>query len=169
LIKCVLICALVALSISLTSTEGSAASNRLDKVRCPYANCFTLPLPKRYGYSYRGRTTDSEKLRRKRVMDDAVSRLQEKIAREQAKRRSTSEKERNPYSYSTIDRLYADSPFRELTCREGRLLVQGQGFFRVNPLECRGRTFTYLARENGRMVRVTVDSLYGRIISTRPF
>jgi hypothetical protein len=97
-----------------------------------------------------------------------VSRLQKKIAREQAKRRSSIRKH-SPYPHSAIDRQFAHSPFREISCREGRLLVQGQGFSRVNALECQGTTFTYVARENGEIVRVTVDARYGRIISTRPF
>jgi hypothetical protein len=168
LTKCAMTCALIALSISLMPTEGSAASNRLDMHRCAYANCFTFPLPRRYGHSYRAGPTGSEKLRRNRRTQDAVSRLQAKIARDRAKR-SSSENERGPYSYSAIDRRFAHDPFREISCREGRLLVQGQGFSRVNALECQGTTFTYLARENGEMVRVTVDARYGRIISTRPF
>jgi hypothetical protein len=162
-------CALVASSIHLTTTEGIAASKRFDMDRCAYASCFRLPMAKRYGYSYQGGPTDSaKKLRRNRLTEDAVSRLQDKIAREQSKRRTTSERDRNHYSYSEIN-PFAYSPFRGIDCRKGRLLVQGQGFYRVNPLECQGRIFTYLARENGKMVRVTVDSRYGRIIGTRPF
>ena len=168
LIKCAMICALIALSISLRATEAGAGSNRLDRHRCAYANCFTFSIPKRYGHSYRRAPTGSEKFRRNRPREDAVSRLQKKIAREQAKRNSSIRK-RSRFSYSAIDRQFAHSPFREISCREGRLLVQGQGFSRVNALECQGTTFTYLARENGEIVRVTVDARYGRIISTRPF
>ena len=163
-----MICVLIALSISLRPTEGSAGSNRLDMHRCAYANCFTFPLPKRYGPSYRRVPTASEKLRLNRPQKDAVSRLQAKIARDQAKRSSSIGK-RSPYSYSAIDRKFADNLFPKISCREGRLLVQGQGFSRVSALECQGTTFTYLARENGENVRVTVDARYGRIISTRPF
>ncbi len=163
-----LICVLVALLISLRPTEASAGSDRLDMHRCAYANCFTFSVPKRYGHSYRRAPTGSETFRRNRPREDTVSRLQRKIAREQAKR-SSSIRKRSSYSYSAIDRPFAHSPFREITCREGRLLVQGQGFSRVNALECQGTIFTYLARENGEIVRVTVDARYGRIISTRPF
>jgi hypothetical protein len=168
LIKCAMICALIASLISLSPAEGSAASNRLDVQRCAYANCFTFPIPRRYGHSYRRGPMASEKLRRNRPTEDAVSRLQAKIARDRAKR-SSSEKERSSYSYSAIGRRFTHSPFPDISCREGRLLVQSQGFSRVNALECQGTTFTYLARENGEMVRVTVDARYGRIISTRPF
>jgi hypothetical protein len=169
LIKYVMSCVFVASSIYLTTAEGSAASKRFDMDRCAYVSCFRLPLAKRYGYSRQGGPTDSaKKLRRNRLTEDAVSRLQDKIAREQSKRRKTSERDRNHYSYSETN-PYAYSPFRGIDCRKGRLLVQGQGFYRVNPLECQGRIFTYLAREKGKMVRVTVDSRYGKIIGTRPF
>jgi hypothetical protein len=158
LIKCVLSCVLVASSICLTTSEGSAASRRFDMNRCTYAGCIRHSMPKRYGYSYQSRVTG-----------DAVGRLQDKIAREQAKRRNASGTGRNQYSKPDPGRLFAYSPFRGIDCREGRLLVQGQGFYRVNTLECQGLTFTYIARENGKLVRVTVDSRYGRIIGTRPF
>ena len=166
--KCAMTCALIALLISLGPTEGSAASNRLDVQRCVYPNCFTFPIPRKYGHSYRRRPIGSEKLRRNRPTEDAVSRLQAKIARDRAKH-SSSEKERSSYSYSAIGRRFPHSPFPHISCREGRLLVQGQGFSRVSALECQGTTFTYLARENGEMVRVAVDARYGRIISTRPY
>jgi hypothetical protein len=142
----------------MTATEGSAASRRFDMNRCAYAGCIRLSTPRKYGYSYQGRVTE-----------DAVSRLQDKIAREQAKSRNSSERNRTQYSYSDTNRVHAYSPFRGIDCREGRLLVQGHGFYRVNPLECQGLTFTYIARENGKMIRVIVDSRYGRIITTRPF
>ena len=165
--KCAMTGALIALLISLIPVEGSAASNRLDAQRCVYPNCFTLPIPRKYGHSYRG-PLGSEKLRRNRPTEDAVSRLQAKIARDRAKH-SSSEKKPSSYSYSAIGRRFRHSPFPDISCREGRLLVQGQGFSRVSALECQGTTFTYLARENGEMVRVTVDARYGRIISTRPY
>jgi hypothetical protein len=158
LIKCVLSCVLVASSICLTASEGSAASRRFDMNRCTYAGCIRPSMPKRYGNSYQSRVTG-----------DAVSRLQDKIARQQAKSRNASGTSRNQYSKPNPYRLFAHSPFRGIDCREGRLLVQGQGFYRVNPLECQGLTFTYIARQNGKLVRVTVDSRYGRIIGTRPF
>src|SRR5215212_10683894 len=166
--KCAVTCALIALLISLGQTQGSAAANRIDVQRCLYPHCFTFPMPRKYGHSYRRRPTGSEKFRRNHPTEDAVSRLQAKIARDRAKH-SSSEKERSSYSDSAIGRRFPHRPFPQISCREGRLLVQGQGFSRVSALECQGTTFTYLARENGEMVRVTVDARYGRIISSRPY
>src|SRR5215208_7862772 len=107
--KCAMTGALIALLLSLSPIEGSAASNRLDAQRCVYPNCFTLPIPRKYGHSYRGGPIGSEKLRRNRPTEDAVSRLQAKIARDRA-RRSTSKTKRSPYSYSAINRQFAFSP-----------------------------------------------------------
>jgi hypothetical protein len=166
--KCAMTCALIALLIVLSPTEGSTASNRLDVRRCVYVDCITFPIPRKYGPSYRRAPVGSEKLRRNRPTEDAVSRLQAKIARDRAKD-SSSATARRSYSYSAIGRPFPHSPFPDISCREGRLLVQGQGFSRVSALECQGTTFTYLARENGKMVRVIVDARYGRIISTRPY
>jgi hypothetical protein len=166
--KCAMTCALIALLISLGPTGGSAASHRLDVQRCIYPNCFTSAMPRNSGQLYRRRPIGSEKLRRNRPTEDAVSRLQAKIARDRAKD-SSSATARRSYSYSAIGRPFPHSPFPDISCREGRLLVQGQGFSRVSALECQGTTFTYLARENGKMVRVIVDARYGRIISTRPY
>lgn len=149
-------CVLVAMSISLGPIEGSAASNRRDMHRCAYADCVT------------GGSAGLEKFRRNRPTEDTVGRLQRKIARAQAERRKSSQRDQNPHTYSAIDRQFAYSPFREISCRQGALLVQGKGFFRVNALECQGLIFTYLARKKGKTVRVTVDARYARIISARP-
>jgi hypothetical protein len=154
LIKCLVICGLVAWSISLMTIDGDAASRRVNQSRCASVSCLRQFTPG---------VDAANELRRYRRTQDAVSRLQNKIAQQQAERRQQLGKSQKRPSY-----LYAYSP-RQISCRTGRQLVRGQGFYRVNALECQGRTFTYLARENGKLVRVTVDSRHGRIIGTRPF
>jgi hypothetical protein len=94
-----------------------------------------------------------------------VTRLQNRIAEQQAERRTDLKRERRKFSYSE---LY-HRRFPRIACRKGRQLVQSEGFYRVDMLECQGRIFTYLARANGKMVRVMVDSRFGTIIGTTPF
>jgi hypothetical protein len=46
--------------------------------------------------------------------------------------------------------------------------VRTRGFRDVHPLECRGRTFTYLGWWRGDRLTVYVDSATGRILGAGP-
>jgi hypothetical protein len=156
LTKCFIVLGLVAW-ICLTNSDAGAAS----KVnRCTFASCLGELTPAVHS---------AKRLRRHRRTDDAVSRLQKKIAEQQAERRTKLERDRQKYSYSELYRRRSYSTFRRIPCRKGQQLVRSEGFYRVSMLECQGRIFTYLARANGKMVRVMVDSRFGTIVGTRPF
>jgi len=157
----------------LVTIDASAASTRSGVSSCSYASCLG-PTPSRSdrrGSAYKLRHKTEQRSRsdiglngetqRKRRNDDAVSRLQNKIAREQAKRKLGNEGDIAGYRYPELNSRSTGS----LDCREGRLLLQGLGYYRVSPIRCQGRIFTYLARENGDTVRILVDSRYGRVIS----
>jgi hypothetical protein len=55
-----------------------------------------------------------------------------------------------------------------ISCRVGWKIVRTRGFRDVRPLECRGRTFTYLAWWRGDRLTVYVNSATGRILGARP-
>jgi hypothetical protein len=55
-----------------------------------------------------------------------------------------------------------------ISCRGGWKIVKARGFYHVDPLDCRGRTFTYLGRWRGDALRIFVDSATGRIIGVAP-
>jgi hypothetical protein len=55
-----------------------------------------------------------------------------------------------------------------VSCSEGRLALLERGFRRVRPINCRGRTYTYLARRAGDTFRILLHSRTGRILSVRP-
>ena len=55
-----------------------------------------------------------------------------------------------------------------ISCRGGSRIVDNRGFSHVRPLDCRGRTFTYLGWWHGDPFRVFVDSAAGRIIGVGP-
>jgi hypothetical protein len=55
-----------------------------------------------------------------------------------------------------------------LSCREGRSVVRNRGFRRVQPLDCHGRTFTYVAHRHGDVFKVLVNSRTGRIVDVDP-
>jgi hypothetical protein len=161
----------------LTAGDVGAASKPHGLGRCAYAACVSRDLSRSLGKSRSSKarfkreqrshalTNAKRDLRRKRRAEDAVSRLQDKIARQRLERRA----ERKRLSRDALDRSlidgYGDSV---LTCRKARLFLLGRGFYRVSPLDCQGRTFTFLARENGDTVRILLDPRHGRIISTNP-
>jgi hypothetical protein len=145
----------------VSTFDAGAASRRYDLNRCAYASCFSPDLPR----SVHRNVESKRQLRRKRGADP-VDYLQRKIARQQLNEQTKSERRR---SISEEIYSYGYNPRRKLTCSRGRLFLQGEGFHRVYAINCRGRTFTYLARQNGETMRVLVDPLYGRIIGTWPF
>jgi hypothetical protein len=55
-----------------------------------------------------------------------------------------------------------------ISCRGGWKIVKARGFYHVDPLDCHGRTFTYLGRWRGDTLRIFVDSATGRIIGVGP-
>ena len=55
-----------------------------------------------------------------------------------------------------------------LSCRDGREAVRDRGFYRVKPIECRGRTFTYLAHRRGEAFKILVSARSGRIVDVDP-
>jgi hypothetical protein len=143
--------------IALMPNGGSAASKRYGLDRCAYANCFhrelSRSLPERRGYIY--------KPHHKIKIEEAtpVGRLQNTIGKQQTERKTAA----GAFQRPAILQLQGPSG---LSCRRGRRLLQGQGYYRVSPFECRGRMFTYFARRDGKVVRILVDSRNGRIIST---
>jgi hypothetical protein len=165
----------------LMAADATAASKRQGLSRCAYADCVSRQVSRsqaKSGSSYKPRfkreVRDPAVLgakkdaRRKRRIEDPVSRLQKKIARQRLERQTGLDRHDRDDRYRAFNHLHGDSPSRSLTCRKARLFLLGQGFYRISPLDCQGRTFTYLARRNGDTVRILVDSRYGRIISTNP-
>ena len=55
-----------------------------------------------------------------------------------------------------------------LSCRDGREAVRDRGFYRVKPIDCRGRTFTYLAHRRGETFKILVSARSGRIVDVDP-
>jgi hypothetical protein len=55
-----------------------------------------------------------------------------------------------------------------LGCDEGRAIVRNRGFYRVRPVECSGRAYTYLGRRHGETFQVIVSARSGRIIDINP-
>ena len=55
-----------------------------------------------------------------------------------------------------------------ISCRGGSRIVYNRGFDHVRPLDCAGRTFTYIGWWRGDPFRVFVDSAAGRIIGVGP-
>lgn len=65
--------------------------------------------------------------------------------------------------------IYDDyDDYDRVSCREGASILRERGFYRVRPIDCEGRTFTYLVRRHGDSFRVLVSSRTGRIVSVRP-
>jgi hypothetical protein len=164
----------------LTGADASAASKRHGLSRCAYADCVgrhvsrSLAGSASYKPRFKREVRDhavlgaKKDVRRKRRIEDSVSRLQKKIARQRLEHRTGLDRHEREVRRRTFNHIYGDSPSRSLTCRRARLFLLGQGFYRISPLDCQGRTFTYLARRKGDTVRILVVSRYGRIISTNP-
>lgn len=148
--KCLASFALLAFAMLLMAADASAASKRQGLGRCAIIDCSRLEV------------------RRKRRVEDPVSRLQKKISRQRLERENRLERRDRDDRYRASSQIYRDGPARSLTCRKARLFLLGQGFYRISPLDCQGRTFTYLARRNGDTLRILVDPRYGRIISANP-
>jgi hypothetical protein len=55
-----------------------------------------------------------------------------------------------------------------LGCGEGGAIVREHGFYRVRPIECVGRTYTYIGRRHGETFQVFLSSKSGRIININP-
>lgn len=55
-----------------------------------------------------------------------------------------------------------------ISCRGGWKIVRTRGFRHVHPIECRGKTFTYLGQWRGDTFRVFVNSATGRILGVGP-
>lgn len=53
--------------------------------------------------------------------------------------------------------------YGRLSCGEARRIVRRSGFRNVSTIECRGRTYTFLATRNGRDIRVYVNSRTGGV------
>jgi hypothetical protein len=53
-------------------------------------------------------------------------------------------------------------------CGEGRAIVREHGFYRVRPVECDGRTYTYIGRRHGETFQVLLSARSGRIIDINP-
>jgi hypothetical protein len=53
-------------------------------------------------------------------------------------------------------------------CGEGRAIVRNHGFYRVRPVECDGRTYTYIGRRHGETFQVLLSARSGRIIDINP-
>jgi hypothetical protein len=152
--------------IHVTAAVGEAASTRLTLERCAYVSCFPQPKFEEPNYSFKRSTVGSAKVLRRQT-EDTVSRLQNKISRDQARHKQLVIKDRPSYPYSN---RYSPSWYdSRLSCPQGQRFVLGEGFSRVYALDCQGRTFTYLAWQSGERVLVTVDPLFGGIISTRHY
>jgi hypothetical protein len=150
----------------VTGTGGDAASTRFNVDRCLHASCLGQSMLEKRGYSYDRTGRDSTKVLR-RQPEDTVTRLQNKIVRDRARQKQELERtRRHHYPYTDPADFYG---LRQLSCPQGRMFVQGEGFTRVYALKCQGRTLTYLAWANGKRVLVTVDPLLGSIISTKPY
>ena len=55
----------------------------------------------------------------------------------------------------------------QISCWEGKQIVQNPGFRRVSPVRCEGSIFRYQALKSGRPWIVRVDSYSARIVSAR--
>jgi hypothetical protein len=55
-----------------------------------------------------------------------------------------------------------------ISCREGSMILRDRGFYRVRPIECQGRTYTYFGRRHGDSVRILLSARNGRIIDVNP-
>ena len=55
-----------------------------------------------------------------------------------------------------------------LGCGEGGQIVREHGFYRVRPVECDGRTYTYIGRRHGETFQVLLSARSGRIIDINP-
>jgi hypothetical protein len=51
-----------------------------------------------------------------------------------------------------------------ISCGEGRLILRDRGFYRVRPIECQGRIYTYLGRRHGDAFRIELSARSGRIV-----
>jgi hypothetical protein len=142
----------------------------------------------------KGDTEANEQSRRKRKVEEEVSKPGDEFPDEQQyRRRSTAQKESqwkydpkrherrrkrddrflyewNGYWYSEPYWWYDFDYWRpyRVSCGEGRLILLDRGFRRVRPIRCQGRTFIYLARRYGETFRITMQSRTGRILSIRP-
>ncbi|HEY7747068.1 MAG TPA: hypothetical protein VH933_00100 [Aestuariivirgaceae bacterium] len=67
--------------------------------------------------------------------------------------------------YSYPERSWAEGG---ISCRGGGRIVHNRGFRDVRPIECDGRTFTYIGSWRGDVLKVLVDSATGRIIGVTP-
>lgn len=63
---------------------------------------------------------------------------------------------------------YAAASDDRLSCWDGGAAVRDRGFYRVKPIDCRGRTFTYLAHRRGETFKVIVSARSGRIVEIDP-
>ena len=63
---------------------------------------------------------------------------------------------------------YGMSIGRRISCREGSMILRDRGFYRVRPIECDGRTYTYFGRRHGDSVTILLNSRNGRIIGVNP-
>jgi hypothetical protein len=68
------------------------------------------------------------------------------------------------YVYRPGHGWYLPRDFRgRLSCGEARRIVRRSGFRNVSTVECRGRTYTFLATRYGRDIRVYVNSRTGGV------
>jgi hypothetical protein len=55
-----------------------------------------------------------------------------------------------------------------ISCGEGGAIVREHGFYRVRPVECVGRAYTYIGRRHGVSYEVILSARSGRIIDINP-
>jgi hypothetical protein len=51
-----------------------------------------------------------------------------------------------------------------ISCGEGRSILRDRGFYRVRPIECQGRTYTYFGFRHGDTFKVLLNARTGRIV-----
>jgi len=54
-----------------------------------------------------------------------------------------------------------------ISCWEGARIVEDYGYFRVRTRDCKGSTYTYFARRNGKHYIIDVSAKRGRVTNVR--
>jgi hypothetical protein len=57
---------------------------------------------------------------------------------------------------------------RRLHCRKGHEILSRRGFDRLRPVDCHGRTFTYLGWRDGASFKIQLNPSSGRILRLEP-
>ena len=74
------------------------------------------------------------------------------------------------YGYYPHPGYFVPHPiFRDqLSCREATWMLRDRGFRNIVATDCRGSSYTFLARKRGGEFRIRINSYNGRVISIRP-